>query len=226
MHRILIVEDDPAILQGLETTFAAEHFDVTTAADGAKGLAAARRDAFDAIILDIMLPGMNGLDVCKALRSAGTATPILMLTSKTEEMDKVLGLELGADDYVTKPFGVRELVARVRALIRRRTDSVPSLDEAVFGDVVVDLNKQNVMKKGAIVHLSAKEFNVLKYFVEREGRVVTREMLLDDVWGYEDFPTTRTVDNVILSLRKKLENNPAAPAHFLTVHAAGYRFVK
>ncbi len=226
MHRILIVEDDPAILQGLEATLRNEHFDVVTAADGTHGLVEAKREAFDAIILDIMLPGMSGLDVCKTLRAAGSATPILMLTSKTEEMDKVLGLELGADDYVTKPFGVRELVARVRAIIRRRTDAVPTLDEAVFGDVVVDLKKQSVTKNGGTVHLSTKEFNVLKYFVEREGRVVTREMLLDDVWGYEDFPTTRTVDNVILSLRKKLENNPAAPAHFLTVHAAGYRFVK
>jgi DNA-binding response OmpR family regulator len=226
MKRILIVEDDKAILRGLVDSFKAEHFEVETSSDGEEGYAFAKRRKFDLIILDIMLPGMNGLDICKQLRIDGVKTPIMMLTGKGEEIDKVMGLELGADDYVTKPFSVKELIARVKAVLRRQSDIRTALTEAAFGDVFVDFKKQEALKGKKKLDLSAKEFQLLKYFAEREGEVISRNQLLDDVWGYESMPTTRTVDNYILSLRKKIETNPSKPKHLLTIHTAGYKFVK
>lgn len=226
MKRILIVEDDKAILRGLVDSLKAEHFEVDTSSDGEEGLGFAKRRIFDLIILDVMLPGMNGFDVCKQLRSENVRTPILMLTGKGEEIDKVMGLELGADDYVTKPFSIRELIARVKALLRRQADVHSSLNEATFGDVYVDFRKQEATKGKKKVDLTAKEFQLLKYFVEREGEVISRDQLLDSVWGYDALPTTRTVDNYILSLRKKIEKNPGSPKHLLTVHTAGYKFQK
>ena len=226
MKRMLIVEDDKAILRGLIDSFKAEHFDVETSSDGEEGYTFARRRKFDLIILDVMLPGMNGLDICKQLRVEGVKTPILMLTGKGEEIDKVMGLELGADDYITKPFSVKELIARVKAVLRRQSDIRTALTEATFGDVFVDFKKQEAVKGKKTLALSAKEFQLLKYFAEREGEVISRNQLLDDVWGYEAMPTTRTVDNYILSLRKKIESNPSKPTHLLTIHTAGYKFVK
>ena len=226
MKRMLIVEDDEAILRGLIDSFKAEHFDVETSSDGEEGYTFAKRRKFDLIILDVMLPGMNGLDICKQLRVEGVKTPILMLTGKGEEIDKVMGLELGADDYITKPFSVKELIARVKAVLRRQSDIRTALTEATFGDVFVDFKKQEAVKGKKTLALSAKEFQLLKYFAEREGEVISRNQLLDDVWGYEAMPTTRTVDNYILSLRKKIESNPSKPTHLLTIHTAGYKFVK
>ena len=226
MKRILIIEDDPAILRGLEAALGEEHYEILTADDGGKGYALARQETVDLIILDLMLPGKNGMEVCRELRAGGVMTPILMLTSRKEEADKVLGLELGADDYVTKPFSIRELKARVSAIIRRQ-NRFPGRDELyTFGPVEVDFRKQEVRAAGKTVLLSAREFAILKYFIQHEGVVVTRDMLLDEVWGYEHFPTTRTVDNYILALRKKIESNPAEPRYLCTVHTAGYRFVR
>ena len=226
MKQILVVEDDPAILKGLVRSLEEEHYEVISATDGEHGYRLGKRENIDLIILDIMLPEKNGQEVCRDLRKDGVNTPILMLTSKTEEMDKVLGLELGADDYVTKPFSIRELHARIKALLRRRAELRKEIDEYTFGAVHADFRKQEASRKGKALKLSAMEFRILKYFVQREGEVVTREMLLDDVWGYEEFPTTRTVDNYVLSLRKKIEGNPSKPKHLLTVHTAGYKFVK
>jgi len=226
MKRILVVEDDPAILKGLVAGLEEEHYEVLTAVDGERGYELGKKENIDLILLDIMLPGKNGQDVCRDLRKDGVNTLILMLTSKKQEIDKVLGLELGADDYVTKPFSMRELHARIKALLRRKQELRKEIDEYAFGSVQADFRKQEATRKGKSLKLSAKEFNILHFFVQREGEVVTREMLLDGVWGYENFPTTRTVDNYILSLRKKIEDNPSRPKHILTVHTTGYKFVK
>jgi DNA-binding response OmpR family regulator len=226
MKTILIVEDDAAIVQGLEVVLKAEHFKVLVAPTGERGYTLAKREQVDLIILDLLLPDRNGEDVCKDLRRENINTPILMLTSKKEETDKVIGLEIGADDYVTKPFGIRELVARVKALLRRQADLRKDLEEYSFGKVHVDFRKQEALRDGSPVRFTVREFEVLKYFIQHEGEVVTRDMLLNEVWGYEVFPTTRTVDNYILSLRKKIEEDTSQPKHLLTVHTAGYKFVK
>jgi DNA-binding response OmpR family regulator len=226
MKRILIIEDDNIILQGLCDTFTAEHYDVSGENDGLKGFQAAKKREFDLIILDVMLPSMNGIEICKLLRAEGNQAPILMLTSKGTLLDKVVGLEIGADDYVTKPFSLQELLARVKALLRRQTTIVSELTEYSFDDVYLDFVKQEARKGKKTLDLSAKEFELMKYFVEREGNVITRDQLLDDVWGYEATPTTRTVDNYILGLRKKIEVQSSKPKHFLTIHTAGYKFVK
>jgi DNA-binding response OmpR family regulator len=226
MKTVLIIEDDPAIVKGLEEALKEENFKVQVATDGGKGYQMARRESISLIILDLMLPEMNGKEICQQLRKDGLATPILMLTAKTSEMDKVVGLEIGADDYMTKPFFVRELIARVKALLRRGNQTVQELEETTFGDVYVDFKKQEAQKGGRQISLSAKEFQLLKYFVEREGEVISRATLLDDVWGYEVTPTTRTVDNYILSLRRKIESDPSKPKHLVTVYTAGYKFVR
>jgi DNA-binding response OmpR family regulator len=226
MKTILIVEDDPAILKGLEAALAEDHYNVLTAADGEKGLATAKREKTDIIILDVMLPKMDGFEVCREIRSSGIDVPVLFLTSRKEEVDRVLGLELGADDYVTKPFSVRELKARVRARLRRAAGGLREMEECSFGDIHVDFRKHEVTRGSKPVRLSAKELEVLKYFVQREGEVVTRDNLLDEVWGYDTFPTTRTVDNYILTIRKKIEKDPSHPLHLVTVHSAGYKFIK
>jgi len=226
MKTILVVEDDPAILRGLQELLTAEHFHVLTAPTGTQGLMLGKKENLDLIILDLGLPDVNGEDVCKQLREAGVPTPLLMLTSKSQEMDKVLGLEMGADDYMTKPFSVRELLARIHAILRREHAIKKDLDEYAFGSVVVDFRKQETTRKGKAVKLSVREYAVLKFLILHEGEVVTRDMLLNEVWGYETFPTTRTVDNYILALRKKLEGETTTPRHLLTVHTAGYKFVK
>ncbi len=226
MKRILVVEDDPAILRGLEAALSEEHYEVLPASDGERGYNVARRENVDLIILDLMLPKKNGMDICRDLRKDGVNTPILMLTSKKQETDKVLGFELGADDYVTKPFSIRELMARIKALLRRKAEPTKDLDVYAFGDVHLDFKKQEATKGGKPLRMSSKEFDVLRYFILHEGEVVTRSMLLDEVWGYEHEPTTRTVDNYILSIRKQIEDNSARPLHLLTIHTAGYKFVK
>lgn len=225
MKTILVIDDDAAIVRGIEAALTEEHFSVISAATGERGRLMARREGVQLIILDLRLPDMSGEDICRELRKEGLNTPILMLTSKKKEPDKVLGLELGADDYMTKPFSLRELVARVRALLRRNARISREIDEYAFGSIQVDFRKQEAMKKGKPVRLSSREFQVLKFLIEHEREVVTREMLLNEVWGYEQFPSTRTVDNYVLALRKKLEDTPATPKHILTVPTAGYKFV-
>lgn len=225
MQKILIIEDDPAILKGLESSLTSEGYNVTGAADGEKGYLLAKSDSYNLIILDIMLPYKNGLDICKDLRSQGNSIPIIMLTSRKEEIDKVLGLEIGADDYLTKPFSVRELNARIKALLRRASGSQKEINSYKFDSISVDFKKQEVLKNNKILNLTVREFNLLKFFIEHESEIVTRNQLLDEVWGYEAFPTTRTVDNYILTLRKKVEDNPSNPKHILTIHTAGYKFI-
>ncbi len=225
MKHILIIEDDPAISKGLSIALKEASFEVSTETDGLFGLQTAMKQNFDLIILDLMLPGKNGQDVCKELRMAGNKTPIIMLTSKKEEIDKVLGLELGADDYVTKPFGLHELLARIKAVLRRTQQEDPLKDILQIGKVTVDLKKMTAMKNEQLLKLTAREFELLRFFAEHKNEVVTRNILLDQVWGYDSFPTTRTIDTFILNLRKKIEEDPAQPQHLITVHKLGYRFV-
>ncbi|HAL57853.1 MAG TPA: DNA-binding response regulator [Bacteroidetes bacterium] len=226
MKTILVIEDDPAILSGLEEILTKEHFKVIAARDGLKGFQMAKRESVSLIILDLLLPEKDGIDVCRDLRRDGVNVPILMLTSKKEEMDKVIGLEIGADDYMTKPFSAKELVSRIKAVLRRQSEIRMEISETRFADVYVDFKKQELTRGKKKLSMSAKEFQLLRYFVEREGEVVSRAQLLDDVWGYEVTPTTRTVDNYVLSLRKKIEANPSKPKHLITVHTAGYKFVR
>lgn len=226
MKRILIVEDDRAILRGLMDNLQADHFAVVMESDGEKGFQRAAKERFDLVILDVMLPGLDGFEVCRRLRASKVTVPILMLTGKGQEVDKVLGLELGADDYVTKPFSVREVIARIKALLRRNAEMVSRFEETEIGDVHVDFRRLEASRGKKKLKMSAKEFELLRYFVEREGVVVTREQLLNDVWGYESLPTTRTVDNYILTLRKKIEPVPSKPKHLITVHTAGYKFLR
>lgn len=228
MKKILIIEDDISILNGLKDVLMFKSYDVLTATDGEWGYEAAVKESPDLIILDIMLPKMDGFTLCKKLRDEGNMTPVLMLTARGEEPDKVQGLDLGADDYVTKPFSLPELLARVRALLRRRVGEekqrVPP-DSIEFGNVIIDFKKYKALKRGKSLSLSPKEFGVLKYLASRVGDVVTRNELLDEVWGYECYPTTRTVDNHIAQLRSKIEENPMDPQNLITVHGVGYKLV-
>lgn len=225
--KILLVEDEEGLIITLTDRLVSEGFEVSSANDGEKGLAAATADKFDLIILDVMLPKKNGYDVCRDLRQRGINTPILMLTAKGETIDKVLGLKLGADDYLTKPFEVMELLARVEALLRRspnQSDAVPN-GAFHFGDIGVDFKRAEVTRCNTPVDLSAMEFRLLQFFIENRGTVHSRDDLLDAVWGYDAMPTTRTVDVHIAWLRQKLEENPRHPRYIHTVHGMGYKFL-
>ncbi|MBI2217012.1 MAG: response regulator transcription factor [Candidatus Rokubacteria bacterium] len=223
MPRILIVDDEPEIVRGLEDNLRFEGYETLTATNGADALALAASAAPDLVVLDIMMPVMSGWDVCRELRKKGIEVPVIMLSARGEEMDRVLGLELGADDYVTKPFSLRELLARVRAVLRRPGPREKSQD-LEFGDVRIHRRARRVFKAGRELAMTRKEFDLLVHLVEHRGDVLTRERLLDEVWGYERFPTTRTVDTHVLRLRKKLETDPDHPVWIQTVHAQGYRF--
>jgi DNA-binding response OmpR family regulator len=225
MKHIVIIEDDPAIRMGLEESLKQDGYAISTAPDGEEGFKRAQAPNVDLIILDLMLPGKNGMDVCRELRALGNNVLVLMLTSKSDEIDKVLGLEVGADDYMTKPFSIRELQARIKALLRRSVELKKGVEQITFGSVEIDFTKQELHRAGKLEKCSTKEFQILKCFIERESQVVTRETLLDVVWGYDVFPTTRTVDNYILSLRKKIEDIPSEPKHLITAHTSGYKFV-
>lgn len=226
MKQILIIEDDPAIRIGMKETLTAEGYSVQEAETGIKGFELASKNEFDLILLDLILPGKDGIEVCKDLKSYGVKTPIIMVTSRKEEIDKILGLEIGADDYVTKPFSIRELIARVKALIRRSTYEPGDIEEVEFADIKINFKKQEMVKGNNPVKLSATEYRILHYFIDHEGEVISRDKFLDEVWGYDSFPTTRTVDNYILSLRKKIEDDPAIPKHLITIYKVGYKFVK
>jgi DNA-binding response OmpR family regulator len=224
MDKILVVEDDKAILMGLKDDLEFEGYEVATASHGKEGLMQALGGGFELVVLDILLPGLNGFEVCKKLREAGVKTPILMVTAaKTEEMDKVVGLELGADDYVTKPIGSRELVARVKAILRRARKEDDRGDTFKFGDVEVDFKSHEVFKRGKELHLTALEFNLLRFLIARRGQVVTRDQILDEAWG-EAVVAYRTIDPHVAHLRKKIEDDPGRPVHILSVRGVGYRF--
>ncbi|HTG36379.1 MAG TPA: response regulator transcription factor [Thermoanaerobaculia bacterium] len=225
--RVLIVEDDEAMSIALRDGFQYEGYSVTVAKDGESGLQLATEEPPDLILLDVMLPKMTGLDICKNLRGGGSAVPIIMLTARGQEIDKVLGLKLGADDYITKPFGFMELLARAEAVLRRSNpvQPAPSAVEAYrFGDVSVDFRRHEAHKADQPVDLSPREFQLLGFFIQHRGEVITREKLLDTVWDYNSIPFTRTVDMHIAKLRKKIEDNPSDPRHIVTVHRLGYKF--
>jgi len=223
MSVVLIVEDDPAILRGLTDNLRLQRYDVIAAVDGDSGCRMALETKPDLMILDVSLPGMSGFEVCRQLRREGMTVPILMLTARSEEGDRVLGLDLGADDYVTKPFSIRELLARVRALLRRAETSDAMPKELAFDDVVVDFIKYEARKSGSRVEMTRKEFGILRLLAARAGAAVSRDDLLNQVWGYENYPTTRTVDTHMAALRSKLEMNPADPRRLITVHGVGYK---
>ena len=225
MAKILIVEDEPDMVLGLKDNFEFEGYEVLTASDGVTGLERARSHKPDVVILDIMLPRLSGLEVCKTLRSEGFSAPIVMLTARGQEIDKVVGLELGADDYVTKPFSLRELLARVRAILRRTEGTNKRLSRYRFSDIELDFEAYRAKKAGEALDLSPREFELLRYLIERKGDTVTRDKLLEDVWGYESYPSTRTVDTHIAKLRAKIGDSGSEPTWILTIHGVGYKFV-
>ncbi len=225
-EKILIIEDEEDLVKGLKLNLNDEGYEVSWAFDGEVGLRKTLEESPDLIILDIMLPKMNGLDVCRELRKKNVSTPVLMLTAKGEEIDKVVGLEIGADDYLTKPFSIRELLARIKAHLRReKREGTKVPDVYAFGDGEIDFAHFIIRKKGKEQDITSLECEILKYFIAHKGEVVTRDRLLDKIWGYEKFPTTRTIDNHILKLRKKIEDNPSYPKYILSVYGEGYRFM-
>ena len=225
MEKILIIEDEESILMALEDDLGLEGYEVTGVKDGLEGLSMAKEKVYDLIILDIMLPGMDGFEVCKQLRQAGVGTPILMLTAKSQEIDKVLGLELGADDYVTKPFSPRELLARVKAILRRVKRTEEEIDVYSFGNVEIDFKKYEVKKGGQPVYLTALEFALLHFLIEHKEQVVNRLTILDQVWEDDVYVLPRTVDTHVANLRKKIEDDPANPKHIINVRGVGYKFI-
>jgi DNA-binding response OmpR family regulator len=224
MAKILIIEDEESILMPLEDNLRLEGYEVASAADGLAGLTMAAKGPCDLIILDIMLPKMDGFEVCRRLRQDRVTTPILMLTAKSQEIDKVLGLELGADDYVTKPFSSREILARIKAILRRAKEPPQEADSVRFGDVEVDFGRYEAKKDGRPVPLTALEFSLLRCLIRNKGRVVDRNEILDDVWGKDVYVDARTVDKHISLLRRKFEDDPQAPKHILGVRGVGYKF--
>lgn len=225
-EKILIIEDEEDLIKGLKFNLLDEGYEVDWALDGEEGLLKVIKKKPDLVILDLMLPKKNGLDVCREIRQKNINVPILMLTAKSEEIDKVVGLEIGADDYITKPFSIRELLARIKAHLRR-TKREERIDTKIysFEDVEIDLFRFKIKKKGEELNLTSREVEILKYFILHQGEVVSRNDLLDKVWGYDNYITTRTVDNHILKLRKKIEEDPAHPQYIRSVYGGGYRFL-
>jgi DNA-binding response OmpR family regulator len=224
MKTILIIEDDISILRGLKDNLEYEGYTVITETNGEKGLQLALEKKTDLILLDIMLPGMNGYEICRKMKKEKPELPIIMITARGSEMDKVSGLDIGADDYITKPFSIPELMARIRAVFRRIAQAYNIPDQYYFGKVKLDFKKIQAFRNDQEIKLSRKEFAIMEYFIKHEGEAVHRHDLLNEVWGYEALPATRTVDNFILDLRKKLEENPSKPKHIEGVRDIGYRF--
>ena len=225
-EKILIIEDEKDLVKGLKMNLVDEGYKVDYALDGKEGLEKAMGENPDLILLDIMLPGMDGLEICKELRRNKIDIPILMLTAKGEEIDKVIGLEIGADDYISKPFSIRELLARIKAHLRRENRSVDMVPGVIqLGFIKIDFGHFKVMRQDDEIGLTSLEVDVLRYLIGQDGKVVSRDDLLDKIWGYEKYPTTRTIDNHILKLRKKIEIDPNHPRHILKVYGGGYRFV-
>src|SRR5689334_15556912 len=223
MQSVLVIDDDAALRDTIGLMLEAEGFHPALAEDGKVGVLQALTMTPDLVLVDLRMPGLSGIEVCKQIRAAGMKTPLIVLSASGDEIDKVLLLEIGADDYVVKPFGTRELMARIRAVLRR--SSTEGTNVVAFGDVEVNLTKRIVKKKGKEIKLTRAEFNLLTYFIQNPDRPLTRDMILNSVWGYESFPNTRTVDAHVVKLRQKLEPDPNVPWHFLTVHGVGYRFV-
>ena len=227
-RRILLVEDEPGLVLTLTDRLMSEGYDVESEGDAVRGLAQGSTGNFDLILLDVMLPGGSGFDVCRTLRQRGVQTPILMLTARGQVVDRVVGLKLGADDYLVKPFEMAELLARIEALLRRGAtpvSSAPIGETFRFGDISIDFRKAEVTKSGQPIDLSAREFKLLRYFVEHRGAALSRDELLNEVWGYNAMPSTRTVDVHVAWLRQKIEDNPRHPQYIHTVHGLGYKFV-
>ena len=225
-EKILIIEDEEDLVKGLKLNLADEGYEVDWASNGEEGLRKAIEETPNLIILDIMLPKKNGLDVCRELRQKHVTIPIIMLTAKGEEIDKVVGLEIGADDYMTKPFSIRELLARVKAHLRREKREAKTIPDVYsFGDVEIDFTHFKVKHKDKQLDVTSLEVEILKYFIAHQGEVITRENLLNKIWGYEKYPTTRTIDNHILKLRKKIETDPSHPKYILSIYGEGYRFM-
>jgi DNA-binding response OmpR family regulator len=222
MPALLIVEDDPVIAMALEDDLSAEGYDVTVATDGDAAVAAGTSGSFDAVLLDVTLPKKDGFDVCRDLRRAGVRTPVIMLTARTQEAEKVLGFELGADDYVTKPYSARELRARIKAVLRRVQDAPP--DRYAFGDVEVDFDRREVRRAGRAMGLTPLEFKLLSVLVRHRGRALSRQQLMDEAWGKDTFVTDRVVDNQVANLRKKIEPDPERPRYLVALRGLGYRF--
>ncbi len=227
METVLIIEDDPSILLGIQKNLRFEGYDVLTAPDGERGLELAINRPPDLIILDIMLPKISGFEICKTLKKNNIHVPIIILSAKDQEIDRIMGLDLGADDYVTKPFSIRELVARINAVMRRkrRYEKEAAVERVRFGKLTLDIKGQQLLRDGAPVETSVREFNLLKFFVENRGKVLDRKEILNKVWGYDYFGTARTIDNFITKLRQKVEEDPNDPKHILTVRGVGYKFV-
>lgn len=225
MQTILIIEDDPAILLGLEKNLKFEGYQVVCATDGEQGLDIIFRSLPDMIILDIMLPKLNGLEICKTIRQKKLIVPVIMLTARDKEIDKIMGLDLGADDYITKPFSIRELIARIKAVLRRKNFFEGSKPAFSFGDYKVDFIGRTVSRQGNPIEMSPKEFDILKLLIENEGKVLSRDEILNKVWGFDYFGTTRTVDNFINKLRSKLEKDSNSPEFIITIRGIGYKFV-
>jgi DNA-binding response OmpR family regulator len=225
MAKILLIEDEPQMQRGVKDNLEFEGYDVEIAEDGKSGLQKLLDNSYDLVLLDVMLPQMSGLDVCKRARGKGIPTPIIMLTAKGEEIDKVLGLELGADDYITKPFGLRELLARVKAVLRRADPGSTPADKLTLGSVEVDFQTYNAFRNGESLQMTPKEFEVLKFLWQHRNNAVSRDQLLTNVWGYDESVSTRTVDNFILKLRQKIEDDPSHPKHILTLHGLGYKLI-
>ena len=223
--KILIIEDDPGILLSLKDEFESEGYEVSAAEDGEKGFKMAKQQKPELIILDIMLPVIDGYEICKRLRMEGDTTPIIMLTVKDKEIDRVLGLELGADDYVTKPFSLREIMARVKAVLRRTEERVKDLATCSFGQVELDFKKYEAKKKGKKLELTPLEFQMLKLFIQRKGEVISRDDFLDKIWGEDNtYVSFRTVDSHIANIRKKIEDDPSNPKHIISIRGVGYKF--
>jgi DNA-binding response OmpR family regulator len=222
---ILIIEDDVSILRGLKDNLTFEGYRVHTSTDGQEGLKLAVEKHIDLLLLDIMLPGMNGYEICRRLKKEKPQLPVIMITARGSEMDTVAGLDIGADDYISKPFGIPELLARVRAVLRRTSTDGKEIETYSFGNVSLDFKKFQVTVNNEQTELSSKEFAIMKYLIEHEQEVIHRHDLLEKVWGFEVTPTTRTVDNYILELRKKMEKDPSNPKHIITIRGAGYKFM-
>ena len=222
--RLLLVEDEPGLVLTLTDRLTREGYAVETSGDGESALERAAGDTFDLVLLDVMLPGLNGFDLLRDLRRRGVQTPVIMLTARGQVVDKIVGLKLGADDYVTKPFDMAELLARIEAKLRRAPTVAHRVESHRFGSIQIDFRSAEVTRDGAPVELSAREFQLLRYFIEHRGATLTREELLNEVWGYHAMPSTRTVDVHVAWLRQKIEANPKHPQYILTVHGLGYKF--
>jgi DNA-binding response OmpR family regulator len=227
MKKILIVDDDRALRQTLAAALEAEGYAVAEAGDGREGLEKALKGTLDLVVCDVVMPSLTGLELCRKLREAGRQVPVIVLSGKKKkEMDKVLGLELGGDDYLTKPFGTDEFIARVHAILRRSRPEIVEIDDVAFGDVAVDFRMKVATKAGRDLHLTARELGLLRLLTSCEGQVVSRETILNKVWEYDKYPTTRTIDTFVYNLRRKIEDDPSAPRHLITVPWLGYKFVR